>query len=387
MRADALDRADRLYLLGVGSGLLVVTLLGPLERRLELVNINDFSGVWAGARAVVLGGIDPYSPGWPEWARRLEAQVPNTVVYGYMPWVVLALLPFGLLPLGPAAWIWMIAGITAAVLGLRALLRAFLPGRPILHAFAGLALLVSQPAVHSLVLGQWSFLLLGATALGVLGLRAGRPAPGAALAVFLAKPQLFVLGGLGLLREGLARGRPGRAFVGLATATAAAVVLAGWLAFPQWLAAFLTHVVPVRLERSASLSSALGDLLGAAGPAVALAAIGLMTLSALAVRAGTDEALAVWLALSLAAAPYLWSYDHLVLLTPLVIAAGALSRRDPRAGGRLLVAGLAALVLFSPVLYGVAVARGRESFSALVPLLFFVSIAVALWPARRGTGA
>ena len=145
--------------------------------------------------------------------------------------------------------------------------------------------------------------------------------------------------------------------------------------------------MPVRLERSASLSSALADLLGAPGPALALVAIGVMTLSALAFRAGTDEALAVWLALSLAAAPYLWSYDHLVLLTPLVIAAGALSRRDQRAGGRLLVAGLAALVLLSPVLYGVAVARGRESFSALVPLLFFVSIAVALWPARRGTGA
>lgn len=364
-----------------------MVLLGPLERRLELLAINDFSGVWAAARAVATGGIDPYAPGWPAHAERLGAQVPNTAVYGYPPWVVLALLPLGFLPLEPAAWTWLIGGVAVAALGLRGLLRAYLPGRPALHALAAAGLLVSQPGVHALVLGQWSFLLLGATAFGVLGLRAGRLPAAAALALFLAKPQLFLFGGLGMLREGLARGRRGRAFVAAGAAAGAAVVLAGWLVFPRWLDAYLTHVAPVRLQRSASLSSALTDLVGTAGPALALVAIAAMVAAALAFRAGTDAGLAVWLALSLAAAPYLWSYDHLILLGPLVIAAGALSRRDAAAARRLLIAGLAVLVLLSPILYAVAVARGRESFSALVPLLFFVAIAAALWPSRQGTSA
>jgi len=381
-----LDRADRAFHLAIVAGLVFVVALGPLQRRIELAHINDFSGVWAGARGALLG-IDPYSVGWPDHARALDAQVPNTAVFGYMPWVLLALLPFAVLPLEPAAWLWMIASLGAAALGVRALLRAFLPGQAVLHAAAGGALFFSQPAFHSLVLGQWSFVLLGATAAVVTGLRCRRVARAAAAAVWLAKPQLFVLAALGLLRDSMARGGPGRRSLTIAAGTSAGSVLLGWVLFPQWLVAFVTHVAPVRLERSASLASALTDLVGPAGAVAAVLAILAMTALALAFRAGTDEALAVWLALSVVGAPYLWSYDHLLLLAPLIIAAGALGRRDRRAAACLLLAGVAALVLLSTALYGLAVVRQRESFSAVVPLLVYVAIVGSLWPSRARTAA
>lgn len=378
-----LDPTDRSFFAALLAGLVVVVTLGPLERRIELAHINDFSGVWAGARAV-LGGIDPYAAGWPDHARALDAQIPNTEVFGYMPWVLLALLPFGAITLEPAGWLWMVVSLAAGAFGVRALLRAFIPGRPGLHAAAAGALLLSQPAVHSLVLGQWSFVLLGATAAAVTALRSRGDARAAAAAVWLAKPQLFLLAGPGLIREALARGGHGRRTLAIAVSTSAVTVLLGWLLFPQWLGAFVTHVAPVRLERSASLSSALADLLGPAGGVAAVVAVIGMAAAAFAFRAGTDEALAVWLALSVAAAPYLWSYDHLLLLAPLVIATGVLERRDRRAAGRLFIAGVAVLVLVSTALYGLAVARHRESFSAVVPLLFYVAIVRSLWPSRSG---
>jgi len=63
---QAEHRADLANLAGLALGILFIVILGPLERRLELAHINDFSGVWAGARVVVLG-IDPYDPARGQW--------------------------------------------------------------------------------------------------------------------------------------------------------------------------------------------------------------------------------------------------------------------------------------------------------------------------------
>lgn len=55
----ATRRADLAFFAALSVGLLFVAFLGPFERRLELVHDNDFSGFWAGARALVTGH-DPY---------------------------------------------------------------------------------------------------------------------------------------------------------------------------------------------------------------------------------------------------------------------------------------------------------------------------------------
>src|SRR5207237_2984844 len=174
-------------------------LLGPLDRRLEIVHINDFSGFWAGPRAV-LAGVSPWDPTeYPRARVAFDTQIDAAPVLNYMPWTVIALLPIGLLPLDVAAWIWMALSLVCSAVALRALLREFLPGRAAVHGVLGLALFVGQPGSHTIVLGQWALLLMSAVAAIVLAVRAGhaRRAAFAALAR-LAQPQLFDSPALGL---------------------------------------------------------------------------------------------------------------------------------------------------------------------------------------------
>ena len=100
---QAARRADLAFFAALVAGLLFVAFLGPLDRRLELVHDNDFSGFWAGARALVTGR-DPYDAAtWMGTTVALGTQAPDTAVYGYPPWVALALTPLALLPLEAAA--------------------------------------------------------------------------------------------------------------------------------------------------------------------------------------------------------------------------------------------------------------------------------------------
>ena len=355
------------------ADLAFVVIAGPLDRRIELVHDNDFSGFWAGARALVVGA-DPYDASrWRDTVRTLGTQEPNTDVYGYVPWVAVALVPLALLPLEAAAWIWMIGGIALAALALRALLRALVPGDALLHGAFGLALLVAQPGFHALVLGQWSFVLLAALCVAVLALRRGNErAAGVLAATFLAKPQLFVWTTLGML----ATARDRQRLIVAGALGGAAVVAIGWIVFPHWLAAWSANVAPERLSRSASLTVALRDVIGSPlGLVIAYALIGVGALLALRAR-GRDKQLALWTALSIAGAPYLWSYDQLLLLVPLALAAGALEGR--RAARAVALTGVGALLVVSPLLYALAVARHRESFSAFLPLALFALLAFVL---------
>jgi hypothetical protein len=99
---------------------------------------------------------------------------------------------------------------------------------------------------------------------------------------------------------------------------------------------------------------------------------------------GSDPWLAVWLALSSAGAIYSWSYDHVLLFVPLVIAAGVLAAAGrERAARRLAIGGALTFLLISPVFYAVGVIRHDETFSVAVPVAVFVAILWSLWPYRR----
>lgn len=301
-------------------------------------------------------------------------QLPDTAVYGYFPWVAVALVPLALLPLETAAWIWMIGTVALAAIALRALLRAYLPARPVEHAVFGAALLVAQPGFHALVLGQWSFALLAAAVAAVLALRRGRgQLAGLATLAFLAKPQLFVFAAVRFAKPAVAR---------VAVPATGAIVAVSTLLLPHWPAAWTSDVAPARVVRNATVPVALGDLLGPAGTIAGygLIAIGVLVASRFGLRG--DASVAVWLALSSAGALYGWSYDHLLLLAPIVIAAGVLAARRSRASRPLALGGAGLLVLVSPLLYALAVARHRESFSAVIPVVVFVAIVLALWPDR-----
>jgi hypothetical protein len=377
-------RADLAYLAAILVGVLFVVLLGPLDRRLELLHINDFSGFWAGPRAV-LAGVSPWDPTlYPIARAQFDTQLDAAPVLNYMPWTVIALLPIGLLPLDVAAWLWMVASMICGAVALRALLREFMPGRAWVHGMLGLALFVGQPGFHTIVLGQWALLLMSAVAAIVLAVRAGhaRRAGFAALAL-LAKPQLFVWTAVGLAIPALFDARY-RRFVIFAGVVAGTLVVASWLAFPDWFGAWSADIPARRTGRSAVLLSAFGQLLGTPGRVVAIAVIAAGVALASRFVPGSDPWLAMWLVLSGAGAIYSWSYDHVLLFVPLVIASGVLAAagREKAARG-LAIAGALTFLLVSPVFYLIGVARHDETFSIAVPVAFFVAITWLLWPYRR----
>jgi hypothetical protein len=373
------------YVVAILIGVLFVVLLGPLERRLEILHINDFSGFWAGPRAV-LAGVSPWDPAhYPAARIAFDTQRDDAMVLNYMPWTVIALLPLGLLPLEIAAWLWMGLSMICAALALRALLREFLPGRAVAHGALGLALFAGQPGFHTIVLGQWALLLMSAVAAIVLSVRAGHARRGglAALAL-LAKPQLFVWTALGLAIPAFFDARY-RRFVAFAIVIAGALVVSAWLAFPEWFPAWISDIPARRTGRSAVLFSAFGQLLGTPGRVLAVAVVGAGLVLASRFVPGSDPWLAIWLALSSAGAIYSWSYDHVLLFVPLVIACGVLAAAGrERASHRLAIGGALIFLLVSPIFYAIGVWRRDETFSIAVPVAFFLAIAWSLWPYRRG---
>jgi hypothetical protein len=382
---DRSRRADAAFWIAILAGVLFIVFLGPLGRRLEMVHFNDFSGFWSGPRSVLLG-VDPWDPErYAATAIAIGTKTPDALVYDYMPWVMVALLPFGVLDLETAGWVWMILSIVGATLALRALLRAFVPGRPLVHGALGLALFVGQPGFHAIVLGQWAHLLMAATAAAVLAVRAGhtRRAAVAALA-FLAKPQVFIWTAVGLAIPALFDERY-RRFVRYALVLAGALVVSAWLAYPDWFSAWLADIPARRTGRSAVLMSAFDQLLGPAGRVLAVAMIGAGVALASRFVPGSDPWLAIWLALSSAGAIYSWSYNHVLLFVPLAIACGVLGVAGREVAlTRLALGGALVLLVVSPILYGIGVARHDETFSVVVPLGFFAAIAWSLWPYRRG---
>ena len=107
-------RAEIFYWAAIAIGVVFIVVGGPLARRLELVHMNDFSGVWSGARAIVLG-VDPWDPTkYYGFAVDVGTKTPDALVYDYMPWVAFAVAPLALVPLEVAGWIWMIASMICA---------------------------------------------------------------------------------------------------------------------------------------------------------------------------------------------------------------------------------------------------------------------------------
>ena len=374
------------YLIGLAAGLAGLVAFGFVDLWLDrYLQSNDFSGIWAGPRALVLGH-DPYDPStWPATTLALQGQAPQTAVYGYPGYVAIALLPLALLPLPAAAIVWAISGISLASVALGALLRRVAPGLPVVHGLFGATLLLSQPGFTSFYDGQWSFLLVAAASGLVLALRRGAGlTAGALAAVLLAKPHLFLFALPALARVAVGRGA-GRA-IATFLAIAFALVTVSVVVMPAWPEAFLAHSGTPRLasSRVTTLPVALGDLLGPLGGLFALALVVAALVAATRFRADGDAYLAVWLAVSFLAAPYAWSYDQLVLLVPLAIATGVVA---PHGSRRALVAaatGCLLLLLGGLLLHGLAAeARASESLNAFVGAAMVAVVLVACWGERR----
>jgi hypothetical protein len=374
-------RADIAFALAVllGVGLLFVT--GAVARRDVLVGHGDFSYIWAGPRTILDGG-DPYdAAAWSASVARLDTELfDDPAVYSYPPHVAIALLPLGALPLRVAAFIWAWAGLALAAVGLRALLHTFVRGQPVAHAAAGLALTISQPAAISFLTGQWSHVLLAASAgLVVAFAPARRDGLGALTAVLTVKPQLFALTVPAFVLAAAWRGRSRLAWtmVGAAAAPSlvALVVRPGW--WISW-----AEAVPFARSQEPNITTLLASTrpLGTAGLIVTAIVIAAGAVIATASGPRSLRWLALWLVFGVMAAPYSRSYDHLLLLVPAVVAGTVLTERGAALGivamTLLLVIGSWAMMLI------VAPPRGSESLSAAIAVAGFAIVAVP-WFLRR----
>jgi len=390
--ASPARRADIAFAVTVGLCLLALLASGVIGKRLEMIGHDDFSRIWAGPRAVILGH-DPYDPAsWPATAQALGTLAPDTAipVYPYPLWVVLVLLPIGLVPLPVAALLWLVASLTAAITGLHALLREYLPERPGAHALAGATLLLSWVGLLCLIGGQFAFMLIGVLSAIVVCLRSGRfGAAGVAAAALAAKPQLFVFSAPALALHALwpARGRviarDGLRFVAVAVGVFAVpfvlsfVVRPGW--FPEWLRFAGSALIPDSDTIPALLLTVGGE------GALRLAPIALLVLIAIGLcfHPRSDAWLPVWLALSSAGVLYSNSYDHILLIVPIVMASGVAAHRSRLASWIVLGLGALVLLVVTPLMYQLALMRHSETYGVLVPLAVLAIIVIALWPLRR----
>lgn len=380
-------RADIAYLAALLVGTTMLVVLGIAQWRIDTLGVDDFSTIWAGPRALVMGA-DPYDPAtWPETAVRVGTHVPDTAVYLYPPWVSLALLPFALLPPRPAGALWTLIGVITALVAMRALLRAFVPTMPWVHGIVALLLLVSMPAIVTLVTGQWTLLLVAALAGVVLLLRSGQTVAAGLLAVFmLAKPPLFVFTAAAFAVRALWPGvdaAAGRRFVATAAAGAVATIAIAWLMVPSWWPAWFEHVAAVQVGiEPVTIQTLFVNLFGRSGGWIAPPVLLGSVAAALQFHPRGEGWLPVWLALSSAGTIYSNTYDLLLLLVPIVLAVGAL-RQSPRRAAVVLFVGavlLTGVMLYLHTIY----VRG---YAASVPLLVFVVVTAALWRDRRALAA
>jgi hypothetical protein len=372
------------YAGGLALGSLVLVVFGFVDGLASTFRQIDLAGFWAGPRAL-LDGVDPYDVSqWQPAVARLGTQRTADLVYGYPPWMLVALVPLALFPLGLVTLVWTVVGITLAVVGIWVLLRTVVPGWPLFYGLVGATLLASQPAIVTFYSGQWTFLLLGALAFLIALWLNGRELHAALLAAaFVVKPHLFVFAALGLARAAHATGRD-RA---LAVAAVAAVTPVGVvvLARPDWSVIWVREIAAGRAvedPRAATLPAALGDLLGPVG--LGLGVVLLLVAIALAWRFDPrgEAALALWIAISLTAAVYIWSYDHLLLLIPLIIAAGITREGSKTRSRTIAFIGIALLLVAEIALYQLAPGRGDQDLNAFVPALTTALLLVGLWPLR-----
>jgi len=372
------DAADLALFAGLAMGAAALFAFGIVDYRERILSTNDFAGFWAGARLIVLG-IDPYDPSvYRSAIAQLGTQHPDVTVFGYPPWMALALLPFGFLPLPLASGLWTGAGLIAGVYALRALLRAVVPELPLVHWLAGLTLLASQAGIATFFNGQWAFLLL-AVSIGIFLLQAEHPRIAGLLAVCaFAKPQLFTFAAWSWLRAAHAQGRL-LAFASIAAGGVILIVLATLIAAPVAFASWWASVFLWRVSdpTTPTLSASFADLLGSRGAFAAVAVLVLALVIALRLRPTSLGWWSLWPVLSLLGATYTHSYDQLLLLPPLIVSTAVVAARSRRQA--ILYTALWGFLMLpgSMVLQGLAAYRDRENYTVLLTVAVFITIAIA----------
>ena len=368
MRAD---RGDLAYAGGLVLGGVALVALGLTAAWADLATHNDFAEYWIGSRAL-LDGRDPYEPsGWPQLLATV-GRAPSSAAYSYPPYVAAALVPFALLPVDAASLAFTALGVAVAVIAQRALLRAAAVPHVARLVF-GFALVAAPASLTTFAQGQLSFVLFAA--LGFASIARQIPAALAAL-VLAAKPQVFLFAAWSIVAAAWHARRV--RFLAVVAVGVVAVLASVALAPRPWtewwqVVSPLATTQPPRMATLLALGNAVAP--GDAGRYLAAGLVVVLVLAAIARAPHGDHPL--WLALTFVAAPYAQRHDHVALLVPLALAAGAFARRSARTAIAVTLAGTIALVPLAAALYAIGLPTGGDPFGVLVPLAILGLVAFA----------
>jgi hypothetical protein len=366
------------------SGLLLLSTFGFLDIWSNGIYGSDFSEIWAGAHVFVTGG-DPYDPAtWTNAIEVLGVQRAGLPVYNYPGWIPILLAPFGAIDLDLAARIWLGATLFVGAVGLFVLLDQVLPRMPLAFTLFGFALVASEPGIVTFYSGQWDFLVVGLLSLMIVFLRRRSYAISGALAsIMIVKPQLFLVAVPALVRTTLARGSARFAIAFAAVAGVAAV--ASTIAFPTWWGYYLD--VPAQKAgdiRAAALPNALRDIFDTPGLVAGVALDTLLLVACFRFRPAGSAGVPAWIAASLITAPYIFVYDHILMIVPLAVATSTIAERGTvhtllfaSLGFAILVAGTTLVHAFP------GVALGSLAVNGLVLFALAALVVGGVWPWRH----
>ena len=272
--------------------------------------------------------------------------------YPYPPWVALSTFYLGFLPVSWAANVWLLLNI-AMLVGSALLISS--AWKPIQRIFLSVAALIFVPALGLIVVGQYTAPVLLGAALFVYAARRRESALTAlGLLLMTFKPHV----GLLLLPAGLVwllfqKTTYARRAVWLTIAGGVLLAALGFIADPAWPLAYLHSLVSYSSlpgvagrDLSASLPVMLVKLVTGQTNTLWSNCLSMATILGILLLfwrfkllAGVETLVAGMTLLTLLGSPYLFNYDYVLLLLPLIY----LARRVGSLPGRLALAGIYAL--------------------------------------------
>jgi Glycosyltransferase family 87 len=295
-------------------------LLFPAHRR---VSICDYAAYWTGSR-LLMAGHNPYDPAAViALEKPFGVNVLNPLIVRNPPWVLTVILPLGLLPYMEGRILWLVLQLILTIWSVHILWHLYCPGSDL--GRSGWLIAASFTPIYAvLTIGQITPVVL----LGIAGfLYAQREhrdvLAGVCLFLAVLKPHLLFLMWPALVVWVIAhkRWRMAFTFSGLLAAASAVPLLFDGKAFKHY--SELWTVSPVMWNKTSNLSGTLCRLLWSskwvafAPVFISLAWLGYLGMKK---RGGWNwlEQTPLLLLVSMAASPYGWFFDQIVLLPALL---------------------------------------------------------------------
>jgi hypothetical protein len=357
----------------------------------------DFTAFWIAAN-LTLNGQDPYlQADWiPIYSQFETLGLADNQTFLYPKPILLLFLPFGAMSLETASIIWLVLtqiAVLAAVFLLTSSWQIEQKPKYLLPLFAGL--LIFRPYLLTLNLGQLSgFLLLVLTCTLLLWKKQEWLNSGMLLSLLVLKPSLgFPI--IALVSLWFVGKKVWRYFFGLGIG-GFALLLLGWLFDPDWVTKFL-QIGAGKVSATFGFHPTLWGLSGylcSYEQSCALLSGSLLTGIFMGIfvwmlwkkwdQLNPALILALAIPLALLLTPYLWAYDHLILIIPLVVTMSLLIQQKR---SYLLIASLPmGLALISIAFLNIAVRLDNDAWSAMVPLItLLVSSISILFPQKTKT--